>query len=178
VEMGSIYENGQHKTGEIVYKTENTMDVEKNWVSYVDTKGSVRTIYKFERLQEGVVINGKYFTERTQETPWLFKKLRGSSHGIWINNNIWFLTHMVSYEAKRHYYHCWVVLDANGKLYKYSEPFCFDGKHIEYSNGFVYDEITKKIYIGYSVMDNETKFIMMPYDELESQFTFNVLHKP
>lgn len=178
VEMGSIYENGQHKTGEIVYKTENTMDVEKNWVSYVDTKGSVRTIYKFERLQEGVVINGKYFTERTQETPWLFKKLRGSSHGIWINNNIWFLTHMVSYEAKRHYYHCWVVLDANGKLYKYSEPFCFDGKHIEYSNGFVYDEMTKKIYIGYSVMDNETKFIMMPYDELESQFTFNVLHKP
>ena len=85
---------------------------------------------------------------------------------------------MVSYESKRHYYHCWVVLDATGKLYKYSEPFCFEGKHIEYSNGFVYDETTKKIYIGYSIMDKETKFIMIPYDEVESQFTFNVLHKP
>jgi glycosyltransferase involved in cell wall biosynthesis len=178
VEMGTIHENGTHKSGEIIMKEDNAMEVEKNWVSYVDTKGSVRTIYKFEQLQEGVVSNGKFFTERTQETPWLFKKLRGSTHGIWIKNRIWFLTHMVSYESKRHYYHCWVVLDANGKLYKYSEPFSFEGKHIEYSNGFVYDEATKKIYIGYSIMDNETKFIMIPYDELESQFTFNVLHKP
>jgi tetratricopeptide (TPR) repeat protein len=178
VEMGSIYENGQHKNGEIIVKEDNAMEVEKNWVSYVDTKGNVRTIYKFEQLQEGVVSNGKYFTQRTQETPWIFKKLRGSTHGIWINNSIWFLAHMVSYESKRHYYHCWVVLDATGKLYKYSEPFCFEGKHIEYSNGFVYDETTKKIYIGYSIMDKETKFIMIPYDEVESQFTFNVLHKP
>lgn len=178
VEMGSIHEDGQHKSGEIIYKDENTMDVEKNWVSYVDTQGCVRTIYKFEELQEGVVSNGKYFTQRRQETPWLFKKLRGSSHGVWINNEIWFLTHMVSYESKRHYYHCWVVLDIHGNLYKYSEPFCFEGKHIEYSNGFMFDEKAKKIYIGYSVMDNETKFIMIPYDGLESQFTFNVLHKP
>lgn len=178
VEMGSIYENGRHKNGEIIVKEDNAMEVEKNWVSYVDTKGNIRTIYKFERLQEGVVSNGKYFTQRTQETPWIFKKLRGSTHGIWINNSIWFLAHMVSYESKRHYYHCWVVLDATGKLYKYSEPFCFEGKHIEYSNGFVYDETTKKIYIGYSIMDKETKFIMIPYDEVESQFTFNVLHKP
>lgn len=178
VEMGSIYENGRHKNGEIIVKEDNAMEVEKNWVSYVDTRGIVRTIYKFERLQEGVVSNGKYFTQRTQETPWIFKKLRGSTHGIWINNSIWFLAHMVSYESKRHYYHCWVVLDATGKLYKYSEPFCFEGKHIEYSNGFVYDETTKKIYIGYSIMDKETKFIMIPYDEVESQFTFNVLHKP
>lgn len=178
VEMGSIYENGRNKNGEIIVKEDNAMEVEKNWVSYVDTRGIVRTIYKFERLQEGVVSNGKYFTQRTQETPWIFKKLRGSTHGIWINNSIWFLAHMVSYESKRHYYHCWVVLDATGKLYKYSEPFCFEGKHIEYSNGFVYDETTKKIYIGYSIMDKETKFIMIPYDEVESQFTFNVLHKP
>lgn len=178
VEMGSIYENGQHKDGEVIVKEDNAMEVEKNWVSYVDTRGIVRTIYKFEQLQEGVVSNGKYFTQRTQETPWIFKKLRGSTHGIWINNRIWFLAHMVSYESKRHYYHCWVVLDATGKLYKYSEPFCFEGKHIEYSNGFVYDETTKKIYIGYSIMDKETKFIMIPYDEVESQFTFNVLHKP
>ena len=178
VEMGCIHENGQHKSGEIIDKEENMMDVEKNWVSYMDKANVLRTIYKFDNMDEGIVENGKYVSMRTQETPWLFKKLRGSSHGVWINNEVWFLTHLVCYESKRHYYHCWVVLDTNGDLYKYSEPFCFEGKHIEYSNGIVYDESSKKIYIGYSIMDNETKFIAIPYDELESQLTFNVLHKP
>jgi hypothetical protein len=104
------------------------------------------------------------------ETPHFFKWLRGSTNGVTINNEIWFLTHLVSYEDRRFYYHCVVVLDSNTmKLKKYSNLFTFEKSPVEYTLGMVL--LDDALLIGYSIMDKETKYIGVSIDK----FDFNVV---
>jgi hypothetical protein len=100
------------------------------------------------------------------ETPNFFKWLRGSTNGVIIGDEIWFLTHLVSYEDRRFYYHCMVVLDSKTmKLKKYSNLFTFEKSPVEYTLGMVF--IDETLLIGYSIMDRETKYIGVSLDEFD-----------
>ena len=93
--------------------------------------------------------------------PNVFKYVRGSTNGTVIDNEIWFFTHIVSYEERRVYYHMIVVLDkVTLNLKKYSQLFTFEKKSVEYTLGFVYFESKRQFLIGYSVFDKETKYII------------------
>jgi hypothetical protein len=97
-------------------------------------------------------------------SPCFFQHVRGSSHGIVIGDEIWFICHVVSYEDRRYYYHLFVVLDADTyRLKKYSVLFTFEKSSVEYTLGFVYMEKSmeksKSFIIGYSLMDRETKYL-------------------
>ena len=70
-------------------------------------------------------------------------------------NEIWFVTHLVSYENPRHYYHIIVVFDDAMNLLRYSAPFKFEGQPIEYCLSIVVED--ERVLMNYSCWDRTTK---------------------
>jgi len=106
-----------------------------------------------------------------EETPNFFRWVRGSTNGVTIDDEVWFICHLVSYEDRRYYYHLFVVLDVNTmKLKRYTQLFNFEGEKVEYTLGFAYMEKERQFLIGYSVMDRETKYMMISKNNVESLF--------
>jgi len=150
----------------------NDSSCEKNWV-YVDYKNSTHIIYNWYPLQICKINNETNILSLLEsiEMPLFFSRIRGSTCGfkynkkIGENNNgnikidimeqeIWFVTHLVSYENPRHYYHSIVVFDSNLKLLRYSAPFKFEGEPIEYCLSIVVEDET--VIINYSTWDRTT----------------------
>ena len=140
----------------------------------------MKVIYKWYPLTIGEYIENKdtttdlntsFLTTNTIQTPSLFKLLRGSTNGVTINNEIWFITHLVSHEQKRHYYHMFVVLDVETfNVKRYSIPFTFEKKHIEYTLGFVFDKKTDNFLVGYSTMDRTTNYMEVSKVNIDKLF--------
>ena len=148
---------------------EGQREVEKNWVLFEDSNNNTKIIYNWSPLVIGDIDYGKLPISRLQpmefkktheiKNPYFFKHLRGSSNGVKINNEIWFICHTVSYEDRRYYYHIFVVLDSTTyEVKKFTRYFSFEKEKVEYSLGFVYFEKTNKLLIGYSLTDKETKY--------------------
>jgi hypothetical protein len=84
--------------------------------------------------------------------------MRGSSCASKFNNNIWFLTHIVDADLLKNgsgkYFHVFVIFDSELNLIKYSQPFTFDNKLIEFCIGLVVEE--ENILMTYSIYDNSS----------------------
>ena len=145
--------------------------LEKNWVLFESTDPrETQCVYGWHPLVIGTIRDGKTF-QKTHEhpTPPAFKHVRGSTNGIRIDDEVWFLCHAVSYEDRRYYYHLVVVLDAaTGALKKYSKLWTFEGAKVEYTLGWVYQPHARRFCIGYSVMDRETKYMMISKHALDA----------
>jgi hypothetical protein len=64
--------------------------------------------------------------------------MRGSTNGVVIDDEIWFICHLVSYEDRRYYYHIMVVLDKNSyRLKSYTPLWTFEKQKVEYTLGMV-----------------------------------------
>jgi len=104
----------------------------------------------------------------TIPTPPFFKHIRGSTNGIRIDDEIWFMCHVVSYEDRRYYYHLFVVLDSSTyAVKKYTTMFSLVKEKVEYTLGFVYNESRDEFLIGYSKMDRETDYLTIPKSSVE-----------
>jgi len=179
IETGSIDINSQKVSSSLVSK-KNQQSVEKNWVLFNTALDKVNVIYNWSPLTIGEYIQDKdttadintsFFTTNVIETPSIFKLLRGSTNGVTINNEIWFITHLVSHEQKRHYYHMFVVLDVDTfNVKRHSVPFTFEKQHIEYTLGFVFDKKTKNFIIGYSTMDITTNYMEVSKEKIDNLF--------
>ena len=168
------YDINNLKLNEKEIKTNfNESSCEKNWV-YVDYKNSTHVIYNWFPLQICKLNNedGLLSLIDRKEMPNIFSKIRGSTCGfnylkkIGDNSNgnitidileseIWFVTHIVSYENPRHYYHVIVVFDSNMNLKRYSAPFKFEGEPIEYCLSIVVED--EQVLINYSTWDRTTR---------------------
>ena len=148
---------------------------EKNWI-FVDYKDQTHVVYNWYPLQICKInhnVNDLSLVE-TRVMPRFFSRIRGSSCGykyskkVDTNNTssgnikidimedeIWFITHLVSYENPRHYYHIIVVFDANMNLLRYSAPFKFEGEPIEYCLSIVVED--ERVLINYSTWDRTTR---------------------
>ena len=132
---------------------------EKNWV-FVEIKNKgTKIIYSWNPLR---ICNLDENSNQLQidrvmsSVPNIFKYMRGSSNGVLVDNEIWFIVHIVSYESPRHYYHCLVVFDDEmQRLVNYSAPFKLEDDRIEYCLSFIVNN--GKVYIPYSVMDRSSK---------------------
>jgi hypothetical protein len=112
-----------------------------------------------------------YLFEKTHSitTPAFFKYIRGSTNGILIGDEVWFMCHVVSYEDRRYYYHVFVVLDSKTyEVKRYSTMFTFNGAKVEYTLGFVYFEQSNEFLIGYSKMDNTTEYMCVTKSAVET----------
>ena len=98
------------------------------------------------------------------------QSLRGSTNGVVIKDELWFICHSVSYEDRRNYYHIVVVLDRETlALRRYTPFFTFEGEKVEYTLGFVYLEKTDQVLIGYSLYDKCAKYMSVSREYFEGE---------
>jgi tetratricopeptide (TPR) repeat protein len=162
--------------------TKNTLDTteiissfnknfcEKNWV-YVDYKDKTHIVYNWFPLQlcENREDNKIYIVSE-KPMPKIFKRVRGSTCGYKYKNEIWFVTHIVSYEQPRHYYHMLVVFDNDMNLLRYSAPFKFDNDPIEYCLGLIVKD--NNILVSYSTWDRTTRIGIYKKEYIESMLKY------
>ena len=164
IEHGTIDFTGQKTEGSSKFlKYPGQRDVEKNWLLFEGLDKSLKGVYKWSPLTIGDITKDGAF-EKTHEiaTPNFFKHVRGSTNGVIVGDEIWFINHVVNYEDRRYYYHVVVMLDrATYKVKRYTPLWTFEKNKVEYTLGFVYFETTNRFLIGYSLMDKETKYIMV-----------------
>ena len=170
-------ENGGLQGSEITQHFRHT-ECEKNWV-FVNYKSSTHIIYDWYPLTICKIEDStkELNIVEKREMPKIFSRIRGSTCGFTYSktmadnadntnntNNIsisiteeeiWFVTHIVSYEQPRHYYHVIVVFDANMKLLRYSAPFKFEGEPIEYCLSIVVED--ERVIMNYSTWDRTTR---------------------
>ena len=160
----------------LYYKDQH--DVEKNWVLFEDGYGNKKCVYSWNPFiigdinsYEGSSENPNYVVSNQIDTPHCFRKFRGSTNGVHVNDEIWFICHIVSYEERRYYYHVLVAIDPKSyKVKRFTKFFTFEKEKVEYTLGFIYNKLEDKIKIGYSLMDKCTKFLEISRVELETLF--------
>ena len=172
--IGKLFNLSGEKTDGRLLKMKNQGDIEKNWVLF-NHKGNMKVIYNWLPITIGNITqeNGEQILTITDKktTPPFFKYLRGSTNGVEIGNEIWFICHAVSYEDRRYYYHNIVVLDKETlELKKYTPFFTFEKEKVEYTLGFVYIEEKRELVIGYSLYDKITKWIKLDINYFENMF--------
>ena len=191
IEHGTLNVDTQtYRSGLVII--ENQKQVEKNWVLFRDGNGCLKIIYGWNDLVIGNIKpekelepdsddepadtithseNTSYLFEKTHRiaTPAFFKYIRGSTNGVQIGDEIWFMCHVVSYEDRRYYYHVFVILDSKTyQVKRYTTMFTFEKQKVEYTLGFVYVESSNQLLIGYSTMDCETKYICVHKEAVET----------
>jgi tetratricopeptide (TPR) repeat protein len=146
--------------------------IEKNWVLFESKMNKIKCVYNWFPLIIGDIENDKFIKIHEQTgLPHFFKYIRGSTNGQIIDNEIWFICHIVNYESRRNYYHILIVLDNQTfQVKKYTPIFKFESEPVEYTLGFV--EINTDLLIGYSVLDKETKYMNISKDWFKSQFIY------
>lgn len=175
IETGTIDLLNQQTNSSLVWK-ENTHSVEKNWVLFNNNNNTLNVIYQWYPLTIGEYKKNdenpiQFEPTNIIKTPAFFKQMRGSTNGVIIDDDIWFITHLVSDEERRYYYHIFVVLDKNTyEVKKYSNIFTFEGEKIEYTLGFIYMEEEDQFVIGYSTNDSTTKFMSLDKKNVEKLF--------
>ena len=180
---------------------EGQKDVEKNWVLFEDANGQKKCIYGWSDLTIGDLVQnpveyvesesepdsddedqvvrrkpGDFFFRKTHSipSPALFRQVRGSTNGIRVNDEIWFMVHLVSYEDRRYYYHMIIALDpATYAIRRYTTPFTLEGEKVEYTLGFVHEPDMDSFLVGYSKMDRSTEFIRVFRHAIEGWFVEN-----
>ena len=182
VEHGSI-DLASKKTRSGLVLIADQKQVEKNWVLFEDGSGKLKIIYGWndlvigdlkedselesdseadsddEPVEEDAGISFLFDKTHTITTPPFFKYIRGSTNGVLVGDEVWFICHAVSYEDRRYYYHVFVVLDSTTyAVKKYTTMGTFDRNKVEYTLGFVYVAERDEFLIGYSRMDRETDY--------------------
>jgi glycosyltransferase involved in cell wall biosynthesis len=139
---------------------------EKNWVDMGMGDGTF--IYSWKPLRIGNIIGDRFHITQSQETvPECFRDVRGSSNGVRINDELWFVTHVVSYEQPRWYYHMIVILDASTREFKrHSILFKFTPSRIEFSLGLSVE--ADRVCISYSTNDATSSILCIPRKILEN----------
>lgn len=174
IEHGIIDIEAESTRGSVFLHIENQQKIEKNWVLFENpTDGSLKMVYNWYPLTIGTKdLLGEYIYDLvTNPTPNLFKHVRGSTHGIRIKDEIWFLCHLVSFENRRYYYHIMVVLDTGSlKIKKYTHPFTFEKSPVEYALGIVYNENAGVFLISYSAMDRTSRVCVIPKPVFHDMF--------
>jgi len=181
IESGAIQKN--YTENSKLLKINQQKHIEKNWVLFKaerekaerekaerekEEHGKIKLIYNWYPLTICDVRDNECIIDKTIETPNFFRYVRGSTNGIIIGDEIWFLCHLVSYEDRRYYYHLFVVLDnATFNVKKYTQFFTFQKLPVEYTLGFIYLEERKEFLIGYSILDRETKYVSLPKDSVD-----------
>ena len=158
VEYGTIDYENQCVQSSFLTKTDGCSNIEKNWIMYSGDDNRLRVVYNwwptltiYEIGYANMLMNKKEI-----EVPRFFEFLRGSTNGIRVGKETWFIAHAVSYEDRRYYYHILVALDTEtGKVNRWSKFFTLEGEKVEYVLGFIQTG-DDEFMIGYSKMDKTT----------------------
>jgi hypothetical protein len=110
--------------------------VEKNWIPFNRAyEDDSRFIYSWHPLTIGRVTDGRFHTEQTVDTPYIFKHVRGSSTLFFYSGFLYTMVHIVIETCPRKYYHMLVRLDPVTYTVSYTIPYYFVKNYIEYTLG-------------------------------------------
>jgi tetratricopeptide (TPR) repeat protein len=170
IEYGEINSEKQSTRHDVLLEKEGQFQVEKNWVLFEDSKQQQKIIYGWYPLVIGdIKERNKFIVSNTINSPYFFKVLRGSTNGVLIKDEVWFINHSVSYEDRRYYYHAFIVLDSTTyEVKRYTNLFTFEKEKVEYTLGFSYLEDSNEFLIGYSLMDKRTEYMTIPKEAIEN----------
>ncbi len=147
----------------ILNPTFTKQNVEKNWVYFKNFENKLKIIYSWYPLRICESINNLLVITRKVNMPHFFEKARGSTCGVWLNDEIWFICHR---NNNLNYTHFFVVFDKYMNLLRYSNEFKLENKDIEFISGL---ELTNdKILLTYSVFDNSTKIGIYNFSNLDN----------
>jgi len=169
VEYGTIDYENQKSNSSFLTKTDGCSNIEKNWVLYADAEDHIRVVYDWRTTYEIGYAN-MLMNKRDMKSPRFFEVLRGSTNGIRVSDETWFIAHAVSYEERRYYYHILVALDTkSGEVKRWSKFFTLEGEKVEYVLGFIQTS-EEEFMIGYSKMDKECCIKNVSRADLEKLF--------
>lgn len=137
-------------TKNIIYPDfKKPFQAEKNW-SFCQVKDKLLVIYSWYPLKVCTIDYSKRILKLLWERkmPKPFMNYRGSTCGIQIGDEIWFIIH-----TKRTFYHSFIIFDINLNLIKSSQLFKFQNFRIEYCLGFVF--LNNQLIISYSCLDRK-----------------------
>ena len=142
---------------------------EKNWCYFHTAKGELKSVYAWRPLQIGDVEEENIRLRFADNSvPAFFNDFRGSSNGCLVDDEVWFLCHLVEYCVPRHYYHIIVVIDANTMKFKrHSILFKFHSECIEYALGFIVEP--KRAVFSYSRMDRTSAIMTLDREVMERE---------
>lgn len=146
---------------------------EKNWVLFPSATPSIKCVYHWNpTFSVGDIVENRLHIRHNKDVPYFFRFLRGSTNGVLIHGEVWFICHAVSYEDRRYYYHIVVVVDPHTyEIKRYTSLFTFEGSHVEYTLGFIYLDDEDHLLIGYSLYDKTAKYIQLPRTFFEQDMT-------
>jgi len=183
VENGLIDLNTHQTYFSKLLSTQNKRSTEKNWVLFKTGSDKIRMVYEWHPLSVGLVehmrdnTNNKEKTTTELEittkidTPPFFRWIRGSTNGISMGDEVWFICHLVSYEDRRYYYHLFVVLDSTTyEVKRYSKLWTFEAEKVEYTLGFIYMKELQQFMIGYSTNDCTTNYMVVSKARVDELF--------
>ena len=169
VEYGTIDYENQCINSSFLTKTDGCSNIEKNWVLYADAEDHICVVYDWKTSYK-IGFANMLQNKRDMKSPRFFDLLRGSSNGIRVSDETWFIAHTVSYEDRRYYYHILVALDTKtGEVKRWSKFFTLEGEKVEYVLGFIQTS-EEEFMIGYSKMDKECCIKNVSKSELEKLF--------
>ncbi len=165
VEIGEI--DIENETTKNARHLTTTNRVEKNWCFAKDDL----LIYKWSPL---TIKNLEGETVEEYECPWnsqIMNHIRGSTNGVRIGDELWFVCHLVSYEDRRYYYHVFIILDWHTmKFKKISRAFAISGEKVEYILGFDYNASDETVDIGYSILDRSSHIATMKLRDIVDHY--------
>lgn len=155
IEHGKLDMIGFQTENDVLLESPNKSKVEKNWVMF-NHADSIHMVYNWYPLTIGTTYNNKFLTKKVVDTPPIFRYFRGSTNGVLVDDEIWFLVHAVSYEDRRFYYHAMVALDKNTLEIKYcTKLFSFNKNVVEYCLGMNYFPEFESFMFTFSILDKE-----------------------
>ncbi len=134
---------------------------EKNWCYFHNSDGDLRLVYEWSPLTI-CAVEGNHTKEvlKSADVPAFFRDVRGSTNGVVVGDEVWFVCHIVEYTTPRHYYHILVILDSKTMKYKrHSIMFKFHGDCIEYCLGLVVEP--ERLVFSYSRMDRTSAVMVL-----------------
>jgi glycosyltransferase involved in cell wall biosynthesis len=174
---------GEYDTSEyklyrpVVIETLRKEYCEKNWTFIPKCEYTLQYpnvehfIYKWHPLEIGSILDNTLVIHTTHSTPTVFERIRGSSPIIQYEGKLWCVVHIVRYSTPRVYYHSVVQLNSITCLpERYTLPFCFRKKQIEYCIGFLIESRTiygPEFIFVFSENDSTPGMITVPMNRLQ-----------
>tara|TARA_X000001036_G_scaffold150423_1_gene142844 strand:+ start:12437 stop:14506 length:2070 start_codon:yes stop_codon:yes gene_type:complete len=161
IEFGQYDYSGKTMKNRLMMSPNNRF-CEKNWTLF-HRNNKVYTVYEWNPLTIYNIFEDKLVSIKQGSVPPFFNRFSGSSNGITIDKELWFVCHFISHEDRRYYYHTLVVLDIESlNVKRYSIPFTFNGSNVEYCCGL--ESEGDYLLMTYSVNDSDAKLIVMKKD--------------